>query len=507
MPNSQTDYLPYILLAVIVLVGGLVAFVADSMGRRIGKKRLSFMGLRPRYTATLIIVVAGLLIPLLTIFAIYTLSSDARDWIRKGRQAILESKSLQGQIEKQKDEIKLQNISKKELTDQVKRQFDQLKAVRETLKKTNAEAAKAQKTVVLAQAKVKSIQAQLATSNRQIAAKEQELRRTQVQLKQGRIALAQQQALLARQKATLNTATSQLIEAQKYGLELDRKNKELEGKIQELTESLNKLSEQKTQYQNQIDGLKESINAYQGSIRDLSSRIDELQGQRDRLNTYLENSIFISRTRPLIFDASEELARVQLPPSLSPVAARNAYLDLLQRARTVALQHRAGGVPAAGLRDQNLLNPPRHVTVAEQEDAIIRFLTSKRNEWVFIARAAGNTFEGEYTILDFVAYPNRIVYTPGKLIAETKVDGRKSEVEILNAITQFIQQDLRAKALADGMIPPSGRTSTLGVVGNDEMLNLINQIKETNVIIRLQALAKDETRAGDTIELTFRIRY
>jgi len=507
MPNVQTDYLPYLLIAAMVLIGGLVAFVADSLGRRIGKKRLSFMGLRPRYTATLITVGAGVLIPLLTILAIYVLSSDVREWIRKGRTAIYEAqrsekrvKDLQNQITVQKDQTEILTANTKRLTEQTKHLTAQLKTVRETLKKTNDLAAKAEKTVSLAQARVHAIQGQLDIKNRQIAAKEKDLLKTQDQLKKGRVALNQL-------RQTYQVSATQLTEIKAQALTLDHQNQEFEKTIAQLKGELSGLKSQKEQYQSQIDGLKESIGAYQDSIHDLTSRINELQGQRDRLSSYLADSIVISRTRPLIFDASEELARIQLPPSLSPVAARNAYFDLLQRARTVATQHKAGGVPSATLREQNLVNPPRHISVAEQEEAIIRGLTSQRNELVFIARAAGNTFEGEVVLLDFVAYRNRIVYAPGKLIAETKVDGRKSEVEILNSITQFIQQDLRARALADGMIPPSGRTSTLGVVSNDEMLSLIHQIKETNQMIRLQALAKDETKAGDQIELTFRVRY
>ena len=59
MPNQTTDFIPYLFLAAMIIISGLVAFVADGMGRKIGKKRLSFMGLRPRYTATLITVAAG----------------------------------------------------------------------------------------------------------------------------------------------------------------------------------------------------------------------------------------------------------------------------------------------------------------------------------------------------------------------------------------------------------------------------------------------------------------
>jgi len=47
--------------------GGVAAYLGDVIGYRLGRKRLSLLGLRPRTTATLIGVLAGILIPAVTV--------------------------------------------------------------------------------------------------------------------------------------------------------------------------------------------------------------------------------------------------------------------------------------------------------------------------------------------------------------------------------------------------------------------------------------------------------
>jgi|GEM_PF-1136763 len=510
MPKNQTDLLPYVLILVIIVIGGVVAWVADWLGRRIGKKRLSFMGLRPRHTATLITVGSGILIPLLTIAIIYASSSDVRAWINEGRKAIQEALDYKNKAAEQKNQnSKLEEQghtlerTNRLLTGQTKRLQDQLKDEKAKLKNANAMVAAARHAVDATQAKIRAIQGQLTATNRKILSKAQELKTTQDQLKKGKDSLA-------RLQASYKNAASELNDIKTRALELDHQNQGLEQEVGKLQTQLTSLQTQKEQYEGQIQSYKETIASYNESISTYSAKIKQLQTQFENVQGKLDSSIYTTRTRPLIFDMSEELARIQLPPSLSPTAARNAYLDLLQRARAVALAHKALNSPtsaSAGLRDQKLDDPPRYISVADQEEAIIRGLTAQRNELVFIARAVGNTFEGEYVVLDFVAFRNKLIYTKGKVVAETKIDGRKSEVEILNAITQFIQQDVRTKALSDGMIPPSGRGASLGVVSNDEMLQLIHSLKDSNVVVRLQALAKDDTKSGDQLELGFRIRY
>jgi len=67
-----------LLIAVLVVVSGAIAYIGDIIGRRMGRKRLTIFGLRPRYTAILVSVVAGMLIAGFTLAAAILVSRDVR---------------------------------------------------------------------------------------------------------------------------------------------------------------------------------------------------------------------------------------------------------------------------------------------------------------------------------------------------------------------------------------------------------------------------------------------
>jgi uncharacterized protein (DUF3084 family) len=68
-----------LLLIALVLVSGVIAYVGDVVGRRMGRKRLSLFGLRPRHTAIVISVVAGMLITVMTLGVAMAVSQNVKD--------------------------------------------------------------------------------------------------------------------------------------------------------------------------------------------------------------------------------------------------------------------------------------------------------------------------------------------------------------------------------------------------------------------------------------------
>lgn len=67
------------IFGLLIVVGGIIAFVGDWLGRRIGRKKLSLFGLRPRYTAILFTVISGAIIALVTTSILLAVSQDARN--------------------------------------------------------------------------------------------------------------------------------------------------------------------------------------------------------------------------------------------------------------------------------------------------------------------------------------------------------------------------------------------------------------------------------------------
>lgn len=66
------------LIVIMAIVGGLIAYIADKMGSKIGKKRMSVFGLRPKYTSILLTVLSGIMISVVTICVMAIASQSAR---------------------------------------------------------------------------------------------------------------------------------------------------------------------------------------------------------------------------------------------------------------------------------------------------------------------------------------------------------------------------------------------------------------------------------------------
>ena len=67
-----------ILILTLIIISGLIAYIGDLTGFRVGKKKITIFGLRPRRTAILIAILTGIIISILTITILSILSKDVR---------------------------------------------------------------------------------------------------------------------------------------------------------------------------------------------------------------------------------------------------------------------------------------------------------------------------------------------------------------------------------------------------------------------------------------------
>ncbi len=113
-------------LALWVVLGGFISYYGDLQGRRWGKRRVSWFGMRPKHTAILITSLTGGFIALFSVASLMIIAPTVRDVVTHGENAIQENKRLIA------DETKQQLIDKadRERADRdyhIKRQVDQLK--------------------------------------------------------------------------------------------------------------------------------------------------------------------------------------------------------------------------------------------------------------------------------------------------------------------------------------------------------------------------------------------
>jgi uncharacterized protein (DUF3084 family) len=87
-----------IVIPLLILVSGGIAYVGNLVGRSIGRRRLTLFGLRPRYTAQIITIATGMVITIVTVASVLLVSRDAR-------QALFQFRDLQAQLGALRTEI------------------------------------------------------------------------------------------------------------------------------------------------------------------------------------------------------------------------------------------------------------------------------------------------------------------------------------------------------------------------------------------------------------------
>lgn len=144
------------LIIVMIITGGAIAFIGDKLGTKIGKKRLSIFGLRPRHTSMIVTVVTGGLITALSIGFMALISQNVRtalfgmDELRQTMDSTLAEldEATENLFKAQEEferananlkESKLEIASLKTEQEELRAESDRLKEGNEQLESVNAE--------------------------------------------------------------------------------------------------------------------------------------------------------------------------------------------------------------------------------------------------------------------------------------------------------------------------------------------------------------------------------
>ena len=146
------------LILVMIVTGGAIAFIGDKLGTKIGKKRLSIFGLRPRHTSMVVTVVTGCLITGLSIGFMVLISQNVRtalfgmDELRQTMDATLSELDeatenlfkAQTEFERANENLRISKeeiLSLKSEQEDLRAESDRLKEGNEQLEAANSELA------------------------------------------------------------------------------------------------------------------------------------------------------------------------------------------------------------------------------------------------------------------------------------------------------------------------------------------------------------------------------
>jgi len=89
----------FTLIFVLTVIGGVIAYIGDKIGMKVGRKRLTLFGLRPKYTGIIITIITGIFISLASIVVLTIASDDVRT-------ALFEMKEIQATLASNQEQLK-----------------------------------------------------------------------------------------------------------------------------------------------------------------------------------------------------------------------------------------------------------------------------------------------------------------------------------------------------------------------------------------------------------------
>ncbi|MBS1723968.1 MAG: DUF3084 domain-containing protein [Armatimonadetes bacterium] len=491
-------------ILLMIVMSGVLAYYGDIIGRKIGKRRHTIKRLRPRHTAALFTALFGMLASAMTITLLLWLSTPVR-------VMLLEGDRLKGEINALKERNRLANES--------------LGARQKELEETRGEVQTERKKVQDEQKRLATTRTELTRLKNASTALKRQAQLVRVQLAQVKAqfnSLKPQYDRLQADVGKLTTqktyAQTQYAEIQKQNLDLvqkvdslKRQAETLKGDIERQKADIEDLKKTKTQAQEAFDT---QLLQYQRELKSLQTDVDdansELARTRQVLSAFISGPGNASRVLPIVFSRGDELTRIPVGRNLSLAEAKNYVLAGLEASANQAEARGAkGGVEgqrAAFLRELRDTKHERTISAEEQIAALAQRLAGKNTEQVLLYSALFNSFKDEAVLLNVQIVLNPVVYKANEMIIETRIDGQRSEEEIVSVLTDFIQNQLGPKAIKDGIIPEQGKAAPLGEIPPDDLLTLVRQIKGSNRVIRVQFLSLVEARAADKLKLEFRLR-
>jgi uncharacterized protein (DUF3084 family) len=121
-----------VLIFTVIIISGLIAFVGDWVGLKIGKKRVTIFGLRPHSTAIFITIISGILIAIITVTILAISSNDVRT-------ALFGMEELKEKLTYLSREVELSNVQLSTTKENLKEKTTQLQEMEEKYQKLSDE--------------------------------------------------------------------------------------------------------------------------------------------------------------------------------------------------------------------------------------------------------------------------------------------------------------------------------------------------------------------------------
>jgi uncharacterized protein (DUF3084 family) len=434
------------LIIIISLVSMAIAYMGDVLGKRIGKRRISIFGLRPKHTAVLITIITGAIISIAT-FALLLASSE------QIRIMLLKTEEMQAKIQTLASEKKSLDSDVTYLRNDVTQLSDQILTSQKLLQEANTERDKSKALTDEYREDVEILSGEIVSKQSQL----DDLAKNKVKL-----------------DTQINGLQSKLSDSEKNLGETDTKLKKAINERDSVTSEINVLNSNLTELE------KEKVQK-EARIKDLGDRISGLNTQITRMRT--DEIAFFEGQRLYGFIIDNDLLYKDILTAINDSFA-NFNNDVKNNLKCKIAEP----------------SPQALYSVIEQVDA------SKAKQSVILVFAQRNSFAGDQIPIEFRVLDQFVVYNSGVTVTSEKVIKKLNLFEARDLAAKMIQ-DARTKALAKGLLQdPFGEVLKFG----PQSYNVIAQeIEKHRRPMMIELVTKVDIYRSDYLDennLEFRIK-
>lgn len=517
-----------------IVLGGFIAYYGDLQGRRWGKKRVSWLGLRPKHTAILITSLTGAVIALLSVVGMMLIVPTVREVVLKGERAIRENKQLNARYTQQRKLYDLTLADKQAQITLKTKQETELNALlgntRTQLKNAtdyNDEISAKNKTLECDQTRLTQDVALLKTAREKLLAQKQQLTRANQQLAvenrhseeinqdlgRQNLAAIRDNDILTKTNGELRTKNQELSGENstlaQANADLKIKNNQLTTKNQELARRSDDLQAIKVAYERQNSDLTKNYT-------DLNERMTGLLANSER--SYTQSYLTLRQGR-IALRAGEMIGRrvINLDAQPSVERLRQELELMLEDASTAALVRGA----ARGDNGRAVRIVPKRVVFEDSdqsadERASLTALAENLAERaaksdvpiVVAVKVVYNSLENEQALVELSAQTVGKAFDKGAVVAEQRIDARQPIEKVLEDIVTFLEKDVRRAAAQAGVVPqidPDTGTQKYGSVGPRDLLLLTDRARRMGGIVLIRAVTKDTLSNADPLQVQFQV--
>jgi uncharacterized protein (DUF3084 family) len=514
---------PLFLLIGLALATCVIAYWSDNLGKKLGKKRVTLFGLRPRQTATLMTMTSSVVIMLFTFGVLLATNSGLRGALLR--------------YDKEKADNKQLRLNNQQLRSEQKTLQGEQKTLQGEVKTAQQQASQARQNTVAAQK-----QAQTAHNNYQTAHDNYqdaliELKKKQEQLQGARsaerIARANERQARSGEKSARNRAEKARRDLQKKQGELGTVNKELkfaqvdlknlqgdlqkaQDRVREAQDNLRKVRGQLTQdratYLREAEDFIKETGKLRAQIDERTQEIKLLQSQKEALDSDINQL---------------KLLQIQLAqPSRGDIDVPEGavYADRLivprLRAAEIAPQLRA--MLAEGREEVSkensrrtikllLIRPRAELPQELPQEVIInslaQFLEASRIPVSVRLSALRNHAKAETEIqCAFIVFQARLAFARDEVIARNVIDGGQSDAKIFNQLLHGLLNVGESEAIKRAVVPILRGSAKLYADGtNERLFEALRRVQAMGKPVEVRLLADDDLTTIDQLRVRFEI--